>query len=75
MRTACPIKQKIQLNPFACSSVNTTGRTLFVGASASTMLSSAEFICLRVVIARSSGRNLLDLHEVSVGHGGHCCSF
>ena len=29
--------------------------SVFVGAS--TMLSSAEFICLRVVIARSSGRN------------------
>ena len=28
-----------------------------MGASASTMLSSGEFICLRVAIARSSGRN------------------
>ena len=30
---------------------------IFVGALASTMLSTAEFICLRVAIARSSGRN------------------
>ena len=31
--------------------------SIVVGASASTMLSSAEFICLCVAIARSSGRN------------------
>ena len=30
---------------------------IFVRALASTMLSSAEFICLRLTIARSSGRN------------------
>ena len=38
-------------------SKNALDFSVFVGASASTMLSSAEFVCLRVAIARSSGRN------------------
>ena len=36
---------------------NKTTCSVFVGAPASTMLSSAEFISLSVAIARSSGRN------------------
>ena len=41
----------------AIVSKNALDFSVFVGASASTMLSSAKFICLRVAISRSSGTN------------------
>ena len=45
----------------------------FWGLMKTPLLSSAGFVCLRVSIARSSGRNSVGLHDVSFRYSGHCC--
>ena len=55
--SSCVVANSLYAVLSSCSALFPLYAVLFVGASASTMLSSAEFICLRVAIARSSGRN------------------